>query len=259
MFGRFVAAPAAMPWSNAATPIAAFIVLFIFLIILILPILNRRKSKRYLAEPASIIQAPTQMDEQDTRQFNPLADNLDAVFADCRATGSFRDLQFENCVFERCDFGRASLENLAFVDCRFLDSDLTMTDLPDSTFNGAVFERCRLRGIDWTRISAALLTVEFHECVLDYANFEGMKLKKTPFLKCSLMEASFERADLRESVFTGSRFTKTSFHGADLRQADFRDTEDLALDLSACQCRGLKLRLADARGTLQMQGVKVSP
>ncbi len=199
------------------------------------------------------------MDAPAEREFNPSEDNLDAAFADCRASGAFRDLQFENCVFSRCDFSQARLENAGFVDCRFVDSDLTMADLPDSTFNGVVFERCRLRGIDWTRISSGLLTLEFHECVLDYANFEGLKLKKTPFVKCSLVETSFDSATLQESVFSGSKLAKASFQGTDLRKADFRDTEDLALDFSSCQCRGLKLRLSDARGTLQMHGLKVSP
>ncbi len=179
------------------------------------------------------------MDEQDARQFNPLADNLDGAFANCRSSEAFRDLQFEGCVFDACDFTKAAFASSAFVDCRFSDCDLTMAEFPDTAFNGAVFERCRLRGVDWTQVSAGLLSLEFHGCILDYGNFEGMKLKKTPFLKCSAVE--------------------TTFANSDLRKADFRDAEDLALNLAACQCAGLRLRLVDARGTLQMHGVKVSP
>lgn len=199
------------------------------------------------------------MDEQDARQFNPLADNLDGVFANCRSSEAFRDLQFEGCVFDACDFTKAAFASSAFVDCRFSDCDLTMAEFPDTAFNGAVFERCRLRGVDWTQVCAGLLSLEFHGCILDYGNFEGMKLKKTPFLKCSAVQTTFDRADLREAVFSGSKLTKAAFTNTDLRKADFRDAEDLALNLAACQCAGLRLRLADARGTLQMHGVKVSP
>lgn len=191
--------------------------------------------------------------------FLPSTDNLDITFSHCRTHGCYRDLQFEDCLFEHCDFAKARFESLAFVDCRFIDCDLTMIDIPDSTFNGVVFERCRLRGVDWTKVSSGLLSLEFHECVLDYGNFEDMKLKKTPFVKCSVVESTFDRAELRESDFSGSKLTKATFANADLSRSDFRDTEGLALDLSACKCSELKLRLADARGTLQMHGIRVSP
>ena len=132
-----------------------------------------------------------------------------------------------------------------------------MAALTQSIFNGVVFERCRLRGIDWTRINTGLLSIEFHECVLDFGNFEGLKMKKTPFLKCSIEEATFDGADLREAEFSGSKLTRSTFENSDLRKADFRDTEDLALKLAGCRCGGLKLRLSDARGTLEAHGIKV--
>lgn len=151
------------------------------------------------------------MNDKERNTFRPDADNLDAVFSDCCCHGGNRDLQFEACTFERCDFSRAQFVGGAFVDCRFADSDLTMTEFTDSTFNGVVFERCRLRGVDWTSISDSLLSLEFHGCVLDYGSFDGLKLKRTPFRKCSAVEATFDEADLRESDFNGSTLTKASF------------------------------------------------
>jgi len=198
------------------------------------------------------------MSDAVRKLFQPDDDNVDRVFPDCKIDAPLRDLRFEACHFDRCDFERARFENVSFVDCRWVDSELSMAELTQSAFHGAVFERCRLRGVDWTRINTGLLSIEFHECVLDFGNFEGLKLKKTPFRRCSIVEATFDGADLREAEFSGSKLTRSTFAHSDLRKADFRDTEDLALKLAECRCDGLKLRLPDARGTLQAHGIKVS-
>ncbi len=197
------------------------------------------------------------MAHNPTNDFAPAEYNVDREYVDGTSRGPFRGLRFEACSFARCDFEQAQFENVSFIDCRFVDSDLSLSDPDQVVFNGVVFERCRLRGVDWTRINAALLTWEFHECVLDYGNFENMKLKKSSFLRCSAIEASFDRADLREADFTGSKLTRATFAGSDLRKADCRDTEDLALDLRNCRCEGLRLRLTDAGATLKTHGIKI--
>lgn len=198
------------------------------------------------------------MSDSGRNSFHPDEYNEEIDYVDCRATGPIRDLKFEACSFTRCNFEKARFENVSFIDCRLVDCDLSLADLTQTAFNGVVFERCRIRGVDWTRINAVLVSWEFHECVLDFGNFEGMKLIKSRFLKCSIEEATFDGADLREADFTGSKLTRATFANSDLRKADFRDTEDLALKLSECRCDGLKLRLSDARGTLQAHGIKVS-
>ncbi|MFT5469359.1 MAG: fluoroquinolone resistance protein [Verrucomicrobiales bacterium] len=197
------------------------------------------------------------MNDATSSPFQPAADNVDQDYVDKKGTGPFRNLCFEACTFTRCHFERARFENVSFVDCRCVDSEFSMAELTETVFNGVVFDRCRMRGIDWTRINAGLLSIEFHECVLDFGNFEGLNLKKTPFLKCLIEEATFDGADLREAAFSNSKLTRSTFAHSDLRKADFRDTEDLALNLSECRCDGLKLRLLDARGTLKAHGVNV--
>ncbi len=198
-------------------------------------------------------------DSNSAASFLPQEDNLDIGFTEAHSNATFQDLHFEACSFQRCDFTKARFENVSFIDCRFTDCDLTMTELPDSTLNGVVFEECRLRGIDWTRISQGLLSLEFHDCVLDYGNFEEMKLKKTTFTNGSAEEASFDRADLREADFSGARLTRATFASADLRKADFRGATDLALELNNCRCDGLKLRLMDAEPTLRLHGIRITP
>jgi fluoroquinolone resistance protein len=198
------------------------------------------------------------MSESAGKPFAPDEYNVDVEYVGCAGSAPLRDLQLEACSFTDCSFENAVLENVSFVDCRFTDTDLSLADVTQCIFNGVVFERCRLRGIDWTRINAGLLSWEFHECVLDYGNFEDMKLKKISFRKCSVIEATFDRADLRGAEFSGSKLTRSTFAGCDLRKADFRDTEDLALDLRTCRCDGLRLRLADAQTTLTSHGLKIS-
>ncbi len=188
----------------------------------------------------------------------PGDDNLDVEYIGCQSSDAFQNLQFEACVFRDCQFENAQFQEVSFVDCRFVDSDLSMVDFTQSVFNGAVFEKCRLRGVDWTRVSAGLLSLEFEECVLDYGAFDGMKLKKTSFRKCSGREATFDGADLRESDFGEANLDRASFVNSDLRKADFRGAENLSLDLRQCRCEGLKLRLVDAKTILQTHGIKVS-
>jgi len=117
------------------------------------------------------------MSNNPEKRFNPSGDDLDVVFSDCMSPEQHRNLEFESCAFERCDFAKGGLIGCALVDCRFSDSELTMINFAGSTLNGVVFERCRLRGVDWTGLSDSLLSVEFHECILDFGNFDNLKLK----------------------------------------------------------------------------------
>lgn len=191
--------------------------------------------------------------------FAPDEHNVDETYASCTGVGPFRDLQFEVCEFRECNFENAKFENISFIDCQITDTDLSLAEVYQCVFNGVIFERCRLRGVDWTRINASLLSLEFNECVLDYGNFENLRLKKSAFRKCSIHEASFDRADLRQADFTGSNLDRTTFDGADLRKADFRDTEQLTLGLGNCRHEGLRLRLSDAKTTLTAHGFEICP
>ena len=97
--------------------------------------------------------------------------------------------------------------------------------------------------------------LSFSECSLDYANFVGMKLKKTVFSNCSLREADFSQADFSESDFRKSDFFSSRFHGTNLQRADFRGAKSYLIDPTDNSVRGAKFSLPEAQGLLSGLGV----
>jgi uncharacterized protein YjbI with pentapeptide repeats len=95
---------------------------------------------------------------------------------------------------------------------------------------GTKFENCKLMGIDFSR-ETKLLNTEFIECILDFANFRALDLRKYKFADCSLVEADFSMCDLRESDFRRANLRLAFFHGAKFGKTDFRDADILGFDL----------------------------
>jgi fluoroquinolone resistance protein len=81
--------------------------------------------------------------------------------------------------------------------------------------------------VDWTKagdavISKLFLSVHFDDCLLNYAAFFGLTLRRSRFAGCIAREVDFREADLTEAVCTRTDFTGSKFHHTNLTKADFR-------------------------------------
>jgi fluoroquinolone resistance protein len=165
------------------------------------------------------------------------------------------DKTFYNCTFKDGAFREAVLRRCAFHDCTFLDCDLSLVQVPETTFQGAAFERCKLVGIDWAAAHWPKFGMKrpfsFHQCVLNYSFFTGLKLPKLHLTECSAKEVDFSDVDLTGAVFHGTDFTDSRFANCDLSKADFNDAVNYAIDVKQNWLKKTKFALPEAVSLLK--------
>ncbi len=140
---------------------------------------------------------------------------------------AYTHIDFSACHFDRCVFTESAFAHCSFTDCRFTGCDLSLARVPGSRFTDSRFHASKLLGIDWTKagnavISKLFLSVHFDDCLLNYATFFGLTLRRGRFVGCIAREVDFRDADLTEAVCTQTDFTGSKFHHTNLTKADFR-------------------------------------
>jgi len=128
---------------------------------------------------------------------------------------------FEACTFLKCNFGGSAFKNCRFIDCIFQNCDLSNLLLHGATFRDVSFKDCKLVGINWANASV-ITHLNFDGCVLNYASFVGLDLRKSTVKNCSAKEADFADANLGESDCRGTDFAAARFANTNLGKADFR-------------------------------------
>jgi uncharacterized protein YjbI with pentapeptide repeats len=145
---------------------------------------------------------------------------------------------YEQCIFDELDLSGRKLEECEFTNCSFVSAKLTGTrfnnsvftncNLANATITGCNFFSCtfkesKLLGLQFPACES-LIGVTFEKCILDYANFRSLDLKKMDFSHSSCIETdfslanldrvSFMNADLSHAVFNGVKFHMTDMRGA---------------------------------------------
>ena len=173
-------------------------------------------------------------------------------FTDLRMLGEqVSGVEFDACVFEGGIFTESTFSRCRFSDTRFRRCDLSVVKLPGCFVAGVRFVQCKMIGLDWTvaaplQAATAMLSAQFEECVLDYSNFFGLKLRNLQLVRCSAKEADFTEADLsgvdcRGTDFSGARFSHTI-----LERADLRDALNYTINPAANRMRGARVSLPEA-------------
>ncbi len=154
-------------------------------------------------------------------------------FAKLSLTGEIvKGVTFEECVFEDCRFLDCSFEKSRFISCRFDGCVISAPNLLSCRFNQPVFNRCKVIGIDWTRVMY-LKEPEFHGCQLNYSNYRMLKIPKTKMLNCEAKEVEFTETDFTGAVFTGTDFAKSRFFKTNLTGADLRGAKNYSIDIAS--------------------------
>jgi fluoroquinolone resistance protein len=182
--------------------------------------------------------------EHDEETYSDL--NLGAV--------NFLGKIFENCTFARCNLNSVDLSKTRFISCKFVDCDMSNIILKNSRMRDTSFSGCKLIGIQWVYLDD-FTNPSFEECILQYANFVGLKLKRTKFFKSNLREVDFSQADLTECDFRESDMAKTRFNETNLTKADFRGAVNYILDPLANKIRAARFSMPEVQGLLTGLGV----
>ena len=179
------------------------------------------------------------------------------TFADVELPGlALRGREFFRCTFARCQLQESDWTQCKFEDCTFQGCDLTRARFPQAALRGVRFEGSKLMGIDWSSVSSNP-EVAFEGCVLRYASFVGLSLRKTEVRRCTAQEANFFDLDLTDADFEGTELTGSNFRGCTLTRTDFSLAVGLVLDPARNRLKDTQVPLATAVALAESMGMRV--
>jgi fluoroquinolone resistance protein len=187
--------------------------------------------------------------------FSLQEDFAEQVFESLELKGLITESRhFENCTFLKCNFGAAAFKRTKFIDCTFEHCDLSNLQIHGATFRNNTFKSCKLMGINWANASA-IAHLNFEKCVLNYASFVGLDLRKSAIHDCVAREADFADANLSEVDCRGTDFAAARFSNTNLVKADFRRAINYAIRPDDNKIKKAKFSLPEA--TLLLYGLDI--
>lgn len=165
--------------------------------------------------------------------------------------------EFTSCSFRGCKAQETRWRGSRLDDCRFERCDLTRMQPRGMLAHDVHFTDSKLMGVEWTDLGQ-FPRLSFTDCVLDFASFVGLGLRKTGFIRCKIGEGNFFDADLRDADFAGSDLRGTMFRGCKLGKADFSAATGLLFDPTINEVRGVVIPLETAALLAMQLGMQVA-
>ncbi|MES2284965.1 MAG: pentapeptide repeat-containing protein [Bacteroidota bacterium] len=137
---------------------------------------------------------------------------------------------FEKCTFNSCDFSNSNLSANVFNECSFNNCNMAMTKLNKTKLTDVFFKDCKLIGINFFECNDFMFSVNFENCLLDYASFASKKMAKTNFNTTSLKETNFSNADISGASFQNCNLEGTIFNKTLLKNTDFTGAYNYTID-----------------------------
>lgn len=171
------------------------------------------------------------------------------------AAATLNNQQFEDCTFERCQLQHATLVDCRFRDCAFVNCDLSLLQLPGTSFSHVRFQASKLIGVNWTqgKWPPAKLSphLTFDACLLSQSTFAALSLQECSFSQCVAQEVDLRECNLQAAAFHETDLTGSLFAGADLQGADFSTAQYYAIDVTLSKVKGAKFGLPEALALLK--------
>lgn len=168
-----------------------------------------------------------------------------------------RAKEFTSCNFRHCKAQETLWRGSRLDDCRFERCDLTRMQPRGMLAHDLQFTDSKLMGIEWADLGQ-FPRLSFRDCVLDFASFVALSLRKTAFVNCKITEANFFDVDLREANFAGSDLRGSMFRGCKLAKADFSAATGLCFDPAINEVRGAVIPLETAALLAMQLGLQVA-
>ena len=133
-----------------------------------------------------------------------------------------------------------------------------MLTLNNSQFQSALFDHCKLLGIDWTQADwAANLghSPMFKHCLLNAGSFFGLTLNALKIIDCKAHDVDFTEARLNNAQFGGSELARSRFHNTDLSQADFSRAQGYHIDIRHNELNKARFSSLEALSLLSSSGI----
>jgi fluoroquinolone resistance protein len=162
--------------------------------------------------------------------------------------------EFYDCVFAHCSFVESVFRNCRFVNCTFQGCDLSLAQVPDSTFSATRFEDSKVIGVNWTRAdwSATRLgdPIGFFKCVISHSTFIGLSLREIRIRDCLAADVDFREADLSKADFGGTDLSESLFSNTNLTEADLSRARNYHINPGQNVLKQAKFSLPEAMSLL---------
>lgn len=158
---------------------------------------------------------------------------------------------YENCAFRNCNFASADLSLINFIDCSFEGCDLSTAIIKSTSFRDVSFKNCKLLGLRFDECNGMLLSFSFDTCILNFATFYKMKIKKIQFKSCKLQEVDFSECDLTQANFQDADLDRATFMNTLLEGADFRSAYNFSIDPERNRIKKAKFSAGGLTGLLE--------
>jgi len=142
--------------------------------------------------------------------------------------------EFYDCAFLRCRITEILFRGCRFVNCTFHRCDLSLVQVPESTFSSTRFENSTVIGVDWTQAdwSPAGLgdPIAFFNCAISHSTFIGLRLRGIQIRDCVARDVDFREADLSHADFGGTDLAESMFIHTDLTEANLSRAHNYHID-----------------------------
>lgn len=167
-----------------------------------------------------------------------------------------KDTEYENEQFTNCSFLETSFKTCRFLECKFIKCRISAIKLLDSELIEAQFIDSKVEGVDFTLLRT-VRNIEFKNCILNYSNFNMLKLPKLKLINCEAKEVTFSEADLEESDFSGTDFENSVFFKTNLKKTNFIGAYNYWVDVLNNKLTGASFSLPQAVDLLTPLKIKV--
>jgi len=159
--------------------------------------------------------------------------------------------EFEECTFTDCDFSNCNFSGVVFTDCIFYNCNFKEAQINYVGLRNAVFNHCDFTDVNFAMTDQLLFEFHFNDCVLDYAKFYALKLKRMTFTNCSMIAVDFMATDLTEVLFDNCNLHQAIFTDATAEKADFLTSYNFTIDPEKTKLRKAQFSKEGLKGLLQ--------
>jgi uncharacterized protein YjbI with pentapeptide repeats len=165
--------------------------------------------------------------------------------------------EFDNCTFYNIDFTDCTFQTVTFVDCNFFDCNFKDTKINYVSLRGVWFTKCNFTNVNFAMTDQVIFEFHFKDCLLDYAQFYALKMKKMQFINCSMIAVDFMASDLTEVLFDNCNLRRAVFIDTIANKADFSTSYDYAFDPEKNKIKKAVFSVEGLKGLLQKYDIVV--
>ncbi|MBC7493810.1 MAG: pentapeptide repeat-containing protein [Flavobacterium sp.] len=158
--------------------------------------------------------------------------------------------EYENCTFTNCDFTDCTFQTVTFLDCIFFDCNFKNTKINYVSLRGVVFTKCDFTAVNFAMTDQVIYDFHFTDCLLDYAQFYALKLKKMRFINCSMVAVDFMKTDLTEVLFDNCNLRLAVFSETIALKTDFSTSYNYTIDPEKNKIKKAQFSLEGVKGLL---------